>query len=58
MPRYSVDIQHTEEFTYQVDADNEDEACETALRMYRNGEKADHEEIVGTGEITNAEEIG
>ena len=57
MPRFSVDIQHVEELTYQVEADNEDEAIATAKRLYTNGEEADHEEIVGTGDVTNCEEI-
>ncbi|MFA6132381.1 MAG: hypothetical protein WC869_00040 [Phycisphaerae bacterium] len=57
MPRFSVDIQHTEEFTYLVDADTEEEAEEAALCLYRNGDEANHEEIVGAAEVTNCEEI-
>lgn len=57
MPKFSVDIQHIEEVTYQVEADDEDAACELAMLKYTLGDEANHEEVVGTGAVTNCEEI-
>jgi hypothetical protein len=56
MPKFSVDIQATTEFTYQIEADTPEEAEEAAKRMYENDSTPEHEEIFDA-QITNCEEI-
>jgi len=57
MPKFSVDIQCTTEFTYQVEADTLQEAEDLAMGMYMNDETANHEETFDAS-VTNSEEIG
>ena len=56
MPKFSVDIQTTHEFTYQVEADTAEEAEEAAKRLYENDSTPTHEEIFDA-QVTNSEEI-
>jgi len=56
MPKFSVDIQCTTEFTYQVEADTLQEAEDLAMGMYMNDETANHEETFDAS-VTNSEEI-
>lgn len=59
LKKFSVDIQHTEEFTYQVSAPTLKDAEALAFGLYRTGDdNEDHNEIVGDATITNSEEIG
>ncbi len=53
---YSVDIQVTEESTYQVKARSATEAEEIAMRLYGDGETPNHESTFDA-EITNCEEV-
>ncbi len=53
---YSVDIQVTEESTYQVQARSAAEAEDIAMRMYGDGETPNHESTFDA-EITNCEEV-
>lgn len=58
LKRYSVDIQHTEEFTYQVEAPTKLDAEKIAFARYQSGDdEGEHTEIVGDAKITNSEEI-
>jgi alkylated DNA repair dioxygenase AlkB len=54
--KFSVDIQHTEEFTYQVDAPTVKDAEAVAMSRYQSGDdQGEHTEIVGDATITNSE---
>lgn len=67
MTKFSVDIQETKEYTYQVEAETADEAEQRAVEMWQNDETPDHEEafavfrLVRTwsfdAQVTNCEEI-
>lgn len=56
MPKFSVDIQCTTEFTYQVEAAGPEEAQDLAMTMYIDDSTADHEETFDA-QITNCEEV-
>ncbi len=56
MPKYSVDIQTTHEFTYQVEADTEKEAEVLAMRMYNNDD-APVNEVVSDAVVLYSEEV-
>lgn len=56
MPKFSVDIQATTEYTYQVEADSAEEAEEAAKRLYENDSTPTHEEIFDA-QVINCEEI-
>ena len=55
--KFSVDIQFTKEITYQVEAENPDEAEEIAMQMYAESEEPDHSEIVVGGAVVNTTEV-
>jgi hypothetical protein len=58
LKKFSIDIQHTEEFTYQVEAPTQKEAEALAMARYQTGDdEGEHTEIVGDATITNSEQI-
>lgn len=58
LKKFSVDIQHVEEFTYQVEAPTRLDAERLARARYESGDdEGEHTEIVGDAIITNSEEI-
>lgn len=56
MPKYKVTLEETAEYTIEVTAENEDEACEVAEAKFLGSIKCDFPTDVLERDVTNVEE--